>query len=219
MTNIPEKTISVYITAKDTGQKVEQVNLSYLLARNAIESPTIKLNKNGTRQEILGFGGAFTEAAASVYHKLDLEKREEIIQAYFGSNGNGYNMGRTHINSCDFSLGNYAHCETTGDKELKDFSISRDKKMLIPFIKDAIDKVKTPIHIMASPWSPPAWMKTNGQMNYGGKLKKELYAIISHHTKKDPEQVWKDSDRDYWMRSEEAKEYGMIDEVLMRNPK
>ncbi|MDG2370239.1 MAG: ATP-dependent Clp endopeptidase proteolytic subunit ClpP [Flavobacteriales bacterium] len=51
------------------------------------------------------------------------------------------------------------------------------------------------------------------------KLKKELYAIISHHTKKDPEQVWKDSDRDYWMRSEEAKEYGMIDEVLMRNPK
>ena len=110
MTNIPEKTISVYITAKDTGQKVEQVNLSHLLPTKTIESPTIKLNKNGTRQEILGFGGAFTEAAASVYHKLDLEKKEEIIQAYFGSNGNGYTMGRTHINSCDFSLGNYAHC-------------------------------------------------------------------------------------------------------------
>ena len=174
MTNIPEKTISVYITAKDTGQKVEQVNLSHLLTIKTLESPTIKLNKKGTRQEILGFGGAFTEAAASVYHKLDLEKKEEIIQAYFGLNGNGYNMGRTHINSCDFSLGNYAHCETAGDKELKDFSISRDKKMLIPFIKDAINKVKTPIHIMASPWSPPAWMKTNGQMNHGGKLKKEF---------------------------------------------
>ena len=80
MTNIPEKTISVYITAKDTGQKVEQVDLSQLLVRNTIESPTIKLNKNGTRQEILVFGGAFTEAAASVYHKLDLEKREQIIQ-------------------------------------------------------------------------------------------------------------------------------------------
>ena len=78
MTNIPENTISVYITAKDTGQKVEQVNLSHLLPTKTIESPTIKLNKNGTRQEILGFGGAFTEAAASVYHKLDLEKKEEI---------------------------------------------------------------------------------------------------------------------------------------------
>ena len=48
------------------------------------------------------------------------------------------------------------------------------------------------------------------------KLKKELYEIISHHTKKDYKTVWKDSDRDYWMTSEEAKKYGMIDEVLTR---
>ena len=48
------------------------------------------------------------------------------------------------------------------------------------------------------------------------KLKKELYDIISHHTKKDYKTVWKDSDRDYWMTSEEAKIYGMIDEVLTR---
>ena len=48
------------------------------------------------------------------------------------------------------------------------------------------------------------------------KLKKELYDIISHHTKKDYKTVWKDSDRDYWMTSEEAKKYGMIDEVLTR---
>ena len=46
------------------------------------------------------------------------------------------------------------------------------------------------------------------------KLKKELYEIISVHTKKDYETVWKDSDRDYWMTSQEAKDYGMIDEVL-----
>ena len=51
------------------------------------------------------------------------------------------------------------------------------------------------------------------------KLKKELYEIISQHTKKDYKQVWKDGDRDYWMTSEEAKDYGMIDEVLIRNAK
>jgi len=49
-----------------------------------------------------------------------------------------------------------------------------------------------------------------------GKLKKELYEIISKHSGKDYEQVWKDSDRDYWMTAQEAKEYGMIDEVLIR---
>ena len=46
------------------------------------------------------------------------------------------------------------------------------------------------------------------------KLKKELYEIIAHHSGKDYEQVWKDSDRDYWMTAAEAKEYGMIDEIL-----
>jgi ATP-dependent Clp protease protease subunit len=50
-----------------------------------------------------------------------------------------------------------------------------------------------------------------------GKLKKELYEIISKHSGKDYEQVWKDSDRDYWMTAQEAKEYGMIDEVLIKN--
>ena len=48
------------------------------------------------------------------------------------------------------------------------------------------------------------------------KLKKELFEIIATHSGKSFDQVWKDSDRDYWMTSSEAKEYGMIDEVLQR---
>jgi ATP-dependent Clp protease protease subunit len=51
------------------------------------------------------------------------------------------------------------------------------------------------------------------------KLKKELYDIIAAHTGQTYKKIWKDSDRDYWMTSEEAKEYGMIDEVLIRNKK
>jgi ATP-dependent Clp protease protease subunit len=49
------------------------------------------------------------------------------------------------------------------------------------------------------------------------KLKKELYDIIAHHTNQPFEKVEKDSDRDYWMTSTEAKDYGMVDEVLIRN--
>ena len=51
------------------------------------------------------------------------------------------------------------------------------------------------------------------------KIKDELYEIISHHSGQPLEKVARDSDRDYWLRSEEAKEYGMIDEVLIRNAK
>jgi ATP-dependent Clp protease protease subunit len=49
------------------------------------------------------------------------------------------------------------------------------------------------------------------------KLKKELYDIIAYHSGKTYKQVEKDADRDYWMTSEEAREYGMIDEVLVRH--
>ena len=48
------------------------------------------------------------------------------------------------------------------------------------------------------------------------KLKKELYTIISDHSHQPFDKVWADSDRDYWMTAEEAKEYGMVDEVLAR---
>ncbi|TVR41524.1 MAG: ATP-dependent Clp endopeptidase proteolytic subunit ClpP [Bacteroidia bacterium] len=51
------------------------------------------------------------------------------------------------------------------------------------------------------------------------KIKKELYQIIAKHSNQDYEKIWKDADRDYWMTSEEAKEYGMIDEVLISNKK
>lgn len=173
MNYFDDQNLSVFITSKDSKMRINKIGLNEISSEKKDGLKTIQTKKKNTRQTILGFGGAFTEASASIYHKLSLERKKEIIQAYFGENGNAYNMGRSHINSCDFSLGNYAHCETPNDKELNDFSISRDKEMLIPFIKDALHESKLPIHIMASPWSPPLWMKTNGQMNHGGKLKKE----------------------------------------------
>ena len=81
----------------------------------------------------------------------------------------------THINSCDFSLENYAYNDTPGDVNLEQFDISRDKGLLIPLIRDATAVRGEDIRLLASPWSPPAWMKTNGQMNRGGALKREYY--------------------------------------------
>lgn len=50
------------------------------------------------------------------------------------------------------------------------------------------------------------------------KMKKELYTIIADHSHTEFDKVWADSDRDYWMTSQEAKDYGMVDEVLLRKP-
>ena len=168
-----DKNRTIYLTSKESKARIKKIPESELLHDSITELRSIKVDNNQIRQSILGFGGAFTEASASVFHQLDADKKSEIIQAYFGDNGNQYNMGRTHINSCDFSLGNYALCEKE-DRKLTDFSIERDKKMLIPFIKEALNEASSPILLMASPWSPPPWMKTNNQMNHGGKLKEEF---------------------------------------------
>lgn len=133
-------------------------------------------------QTVEGFGGAFTEASAVTLEALSEENRERIIKLYFDPDeGIGYNIGRIHMNSCDFSLGNYA-CVEENDQTLSTFNIDRDKKWVIPMIRRALKY--NDIRFMMSPWSPPAYMKTNGEMNNGGKLKAEYAPLWALHFEK-----------------------------------
>lgn len=135
------------------------------------------------RQTIEGFGGAFTEAATYTFSKLPGEEQEEILEAYFGESGLRYNMGRCHIHSCDFSLGNYTYVEEN-DETLETFSIAHDRDNMLPMIKRAIQKAHGDMIFLSSPWSPPAYMKTNGEMNHGGKLKEEYRALWAEYVAK-----------------------------------
>lgn len=137
----------------------------------AVGLSTIYVDPARWFQVVEGFGGAFTEAAAATWQRLSPAKQQQLLQDYFDPvEGHGYTLCRAHMNSCDFSLGNYAHVETPGDVELAGFNIDRDRQALLPFIKAAQRVAKQPIKLLASPWSPPAWMKSNGQMNQGGHL-------------------------------------------------
>jgi glucosylceramidase len=120
-------------------------------------------------QTITGFGGSFTEASAYLLNKLSKANRNKILQAYFGKNGANYSLTRTHINSCDFSLSNYAYAMHANDKNLDSFSIDADRADLIPMIKDAIKISNDGFKIIASPWTAPPWMKDNNDWR-GGKL-------------------------------------------------
>jgi glucosylceramidase len=121
-------------------------------------------------QRIEGFGGAFTEASAVSFWELSPEAREELLEGYFGEGGLRYVLGRVHMNSCDFGLGNYAYVEE-GDEDLHSFDISHDREQIIPLVKKAMERAGAEgFGILVSPWSPPAYMKTNGEMNHGGKL-------------------------------------------------
>ena len=137
----------------------------------APDLPTVYVNPQRQFQVIEGFGGAFTEASAVTWQALRQEHRDQVLRDYFHpAHGHGYSLCRVHMNSCDFALGNYAHVEKPGDVDLTSFNIDRDRQALLPFIKAAQKVVGQPLKLLVSPWSPPAWMKSNGQMNHGGKL-------------------------------------------------
>lgn len=129
----------------------------------------IKVNPGEKFQTITGFGGSFTEASASLLNRLSKPNRDKVLQAYFGETGARYSLTRTHINSCDFSLGNYAYAMKPGDKNLDSFSIEPDRADLIPMIRDAMKVSKEGFKIIASPWTAPPWMKDNKDWR-GGKL-------------------------------------------------
>ena len=174
-------TIQIFRTVQNTNDRLtEKDPLTFQAEISGL--PSILVDSRHRFQTIEGFGGSFTEAAADTFYKMSPEVRAEILRAYFDlQNGNGYSLCRTHINSCDFSLGNYAYTETPGDVELRHFSIERDRRQLIPMIKEAARVAGQQLKLLASPWSPPAWMKTNGQMNQGGKLKPEYREAWAHY--------------------------------------
>jgi glucosylceramidase len=173
------QTVQTYVTAQNTAHRLSALPEQTLgqtvnvlpLPHSVIVDPSVRY------QEIEGFGGSFTEAAALTFLTLPEAQRAELLRAYFDPMaGLGYTLCRTHIGACDFSLGNYSYAEVAGDVELQHFSIKRDYQALIPMIKAAQQAAPEPFRLLASPWSPPAWMKTNDNMCYGGKLRPEYRA-------------------------------------------
>lgn len=159
-----------WLTAREGANRItEQPPLVRVQVPQA--SPRVWVDSAKRFQTHLGFGGAFTESSAVNWAALGESERAKVLLDYFDvQHGHGYNLCRVHINSCDFALGNYAHVERAGDIALESFSIARDRVALIPFIKAAQKVAQRPLLLLASPWSPPGWMKSNGQMNHGGHL-------------------------------------------------
>jgi glucosylceramidase len=171
-----EKRVDVYVTAKDTGERLARKPSVALapLPQPDEATPTILVDTSKAFQTFEGIGGALTDAAAETFAKLPPESQKEVLTAYFDpAKGIGYSLGRTHIHSCDFSSESYAYTETAGDVDLQHFTIEHDRKYKIPFIKAALATAGGMLKLFASPWSPPAWMKTNGDMLHGGSLKPE----------------------------------------------
>ena len=145
------------------------------------EKDLINVYPQVRRQTINGFGGAFTDAAGYVFSLMPAELQEQLLHDYFSSEGLGYTLGRTSIDSCDFSLACYAADDDPQDAALEKFDVSRAQQYALPLILRANKAAGAPIHMMLTPWSPPAWMKTNNSRVKGGELRPECYGIWAEY--------------------------------------
>lgn len=134
-----------------------------------VAADAIALDPGATRQEILGFGGALTDAACFVLSQLPQSERQAVMHDLFAPGEMALNVCRTCIGSSDYSRSVYSFDESSEpDPELKTFSIDHDKAYILPVLRDA-RKANPELFLFSSPWSPPGWMKANGSM-LGGTM-------------------------------------------------
>ncbi|MDP4290203.1 MAG: glycoside hydrolase family 30 protein [Bacteroidota bacterium] len=176
------KTVKVYTTDSSKYRLALTDDLQFIDFKQPLETDIcIFVDPTKKYQTLLGIGGALTDASAETYARLPKDKQEELMRAYYDKvKGIGYTLGRTNMNSCDFSSDSYTYV-AENDKSLNTFDIKHDQQFRIPFIKDAIKAAGGKLNLFISPWSPPAWMKDNNDMLHGGKLKSEYYQTWANY--------------------------------------
>ena len=141
---------------------------------NQIAAEAIVLDTPATRQEMLGFGAAITEASAYVLSRLNDAERQPVMHDLFSSDEMALNVCRTCVGSSDYSTKVYSYDESSEpDPELKKFSLDHDKAYYLPMLREA-RKVNPDLFLFSSPWSPPGWMKPNNSM-LGGAMRKKSF--------------------------------------------
>ena len=134
----------------------------------------ITINATTRYQVLLGFGGAFTDAAALNIQTLSPAAQETLLSSYYSPSGDGigYTIGRVPMASCDFSTHEYSYDDYADDFALTNFSLAdEDIHMKIPLIQLANKLAGHPMKLFGSPWSAPGWLKTNGKMIGKASLK------------------------------------------------
>ena len=150
----------------------------------AKQGPVIHVDASQTYQSIDGFGYTLTGGSARLIHQMAAPNRAKLLQELFSTSGNsiGVSYLRVSIGASDldervFSYDDIPDGQT--DPTLAHFSLAPDRKHLIPVLKEIL-AINPTLKILGSPWSPPVWMKSNGNSK-GGSLKLEYYDAYARY--------------------------------------
>jgi glucosylceramidase len=139
----------------------------------------LRLNPSVKFQEILGFGGAFTDAACYTFNQLAPPAREQLFHELFHPSELGLSVGRICVGASDYSTKVYSYDEGEPDPELARFSIKHDREYILPVLRQA-RQANPEMFLFSSPWSPPGWMKFNGTM-LGGSMRNHYLPVYARY--------------------------------------
>ncbi|GIH17152.1 discoidin domain-containing protein [Rugosimonospora africana] len=148
------------------------------------DSQTITVDTTRQYQQITGFGASFTDSSAwLVGTKLDPKQRDAVMRDLFGSQGIGLSFLRQPMGASDFAVnGSYSYDDMPAgqtDPSLAHFSIDHDRAYILPLLRQA-RQINPRLTIMATPWSPPGWMKTSDSM-VTGSLRTDAYQPLADY--------------------------------------
>ena len=183
------QSVSVYQTTSDLTHRLE-AKQALTFSGSGSGSQTITVDDTKTYQQIDGFGASFTDSSAwLVYTKLTDVQRADVMQKLFSrNNGIALSFIRQPMGASDLALNFYTYDDMPAgqtDPTLANFSIEHDKAYIIPVLKEAL-ALNPNIKMMANPWSPPAWMKTNNSLigspgGTNGYLKTDAYDALAKY--------------------------------------
>jgi glucosylceramidase len=167
----PSRTVAVYYTTLTAASGISANPVAEYKGTGggtSAERITIRVDSRRRYQMMAGVGAAFSEIGTLALRSLPPEKQAMVLSALFDpKRGAGFSCCRLPVGASDFATSAYSYSEVKDDYEMKRFSLARDERSLIPAAK-AARQVNPSLTFLASPWSPPGWMKESGKMDGGG---------------------------------------------------
>jgi glucosylceramidase len=179
-----EREPRLWLTTPDRAALVAMQPTALRFSSEAVQLPVLTVDDAQHFQAMDGFGFALTGGSAQLLMRMGAAQRTALLKQLFTTGGDGIgvsylrvSIGASDMNERVFSYDDLSPGET--DVDMAKFSLGPDRADVIPVLKEIL-AIRPGIKILGSPWSAPAWMKTNGDVK-GGELKPEYYAAFAKY--------------------------------------
>ncbi len=183
-TETPATPAAAWVTTADQSMLLQKKSTALSFTTTTNTDPTIEVDSATQYQSVDGFGFTLTGGSAQLIGKMDASSKAGILNEIFGSGDGsiGVSYLRLSIGASDLSASVFSYNDMPAgqtDPALANFNLSQDTQYLIPLLKE-IMAINPKIKLMGSPWSPPTWMKDNGN-SVGGSLLPAYYSVYAQY--------------------------------------